>query len=134
MQLLVIPQKIEPKERPRFSFKKGRIMTYTPKKTHNFEENLKKYFYNQGCKKENGCIEVKMQIFFSVKNKKLWGNLKETRPDLDNIIKSCLDGLNGVAWDDDAQIVKITAEKYYAPIDYCKIFYKKVVDNTEKVL
>lgn len=33
------------------------------------------------------------------------------RGDLDNYVKTLLDGLNGIAWDDDRQVVKITAVK-----------------------
>lgn len=33
------------------------------------------------------------------------------RGDLDNYLKTILDALNGVAWDDDKQVVKITAVK-----------------------
>lgn len=36
------------------------------------------------------------------------------KPDLDNIIKSVLDGLNGVAFGDDAQVCWINAGKVYA--------------------
>lgn len=125
MELLIIPEKVKAKERPRFSIHKGRVITYTPKATHNFENNLKRYFYTQNCRKLSGSIEVKIQMYFGVKDKKLWGEPKNTRPDIDNFVKSVLDGLNGLAWDDDGQIVKITAEKYYSPIDYCKVFYKK---------
>lgn len=126
MELLIIPEKVKAKERPRFAFKNGRVMTYTPKGTHDFENSLKRYVYSQNCQKLLGRLEVRIQIYFAVKNKKLWGELKDTRPDIDNFVKSILDGLNGLAWEDDGQIVKITAEKYYAPIDYCKVFYKKV--------
>ena len=33
------------------------------------------------------------------------------RGDIDNYVKTILDGLNGVAWKDDSQVVKITAVK-----------------------
>jgi Holliday junction resolvase RusA-like endonuclease len=36
------------------------------------------------------------------------------RPDADNILKN-VDGLNGVAWIDDAQLVSATVEKWWAP-------------------
>lgn len=126
MELLIIPYKLQPKERPRFAIHNGKVMTYTPKKTHNFESLVKQQFYSQNCKKIDGCIEVKIQAYYGVTNKKLWGNPKDTRPDVDNGIKSLLDALNGLAWNDDGQVVKITAEKYYSSFDYCKIFYKKV--------
>ena len=34
-----------------------------------------------------------------------------TKPDLDNVIKLVLDALNGVAWDDDAQVTFILGSK-----------------------
>jgi len=33
------------------------------------------------------------------------------RGDIDNYVKLLLDGLNGVAWDDDSQVVKVIAVK-----------------------
>ena len=38
------------------------------------------------------------------------GSASKTRPDIDNILKAALDGLNGVAWIDDKQILKVTAQ------------------------
>ena len=34
------------------------------------------------------------------------------RVDLDNLLKSVLDGLKGAAYEDDSQIVKVSAERY----------------------
>lgn len=36
------------------------------------------------------------------------------RPDVDNLVKLVLDALNGLAYDDDAQVVEVTARKFYA--------------------
>ena len=35
------------------------------------------------------------------------------KPDLDNLVKLYLDSFNGVVWQDDRQVVKLTAEKRY---------------------
>lgn len=35
------------------------------------------------------------------------------KPDSDNIGKAILDGLNGVAYDDDASVVRLTIDKFY---------------------
>lgn len=45
----------------------------------------------------------------------LSGEEKPTKkPDLDNVLKAVLDGINGVAFKDDAQVVNITSSKYYS--------------------
>ena len=36
------------------------------------------------------------------------------RPDVDNVIKCVADGLNGIAWRDDSQIVSVLANKFYS--------------------
>lgn len=33
-------------------------------------------------------------------------------PDIDNLIKAILDGLNKIAWEDDRQVVKVTAWRF----------------------
>jgi len=49
--------------------------------------------------------------------KDLWGEgrvVMPCRPDLDNLIKSVKDALNGLAWHDDGQVWRVTATKHYA--------------------
>ena len=41
--------------------------------------------------------------------------LKKTKPDMDNIIKAVLDGLNEVVWNDDSQVIDIRCRKGYWP-------------------
>lgn len=36
------------------------------------------------------------------------------RPDIDNYTKSVLDALDGIIWKDDAQVVTLSANKYYS--------------------
>ena len=40
--------------------------------------------------------------------------LHVVRPDVDHLIRGCNDGLTGVLWRDDSQIVEVTASKRYA--------------------
>lgn len=43
------------------------------------------------------------------------------KPDLDNLVKAAKDALNGVVWDDDAQVVHIEAWKLYGPSPHVKV-------------
>lgn len=40
-------------------------------------------------------------------------NRPTAKPDLDKLIRAILDGLTGVLWVDDSQVVEIVARKYY---------------------
>lgn len=51
------------------------------------------------------------------------------KPDTDNYIKSTLDGLNGLLWEDDNQIVKIVAEKYYSDRPRVEIEVEEVKED-----
>lgn len=54
---------------------------------------------------------------------------RESRPDLDNLIKFVTDAMNGVFYRDDAQIVKIAASKLYSEFPGVWI---KVTEITER--
>ena len=44
------------------------------------------------------------------------GDIMPTRPDIDNVIKICLDGMNEAAYLDDQQVHMISAEKRYGDL------------------
>lgn len=59
----------------------------------------------------------------------LEGIIKHTkRPDLDNLQKAVLDALNGIAWADDSQIVRITAKKEYTEHPYIYLYMYEYTD------
>ena len=106
---IVVPGQPIAKGRPRMT-KTGHV--YTPRKTREYENLIKRCFYEQHGEKLSGPIELKMWAYFRKPKTKAVSDML-SRPDIDNIVKT-IDALNGVAFDDDKQIVKVTAEKLYS--------------------
>lgn len=117
---LRIPGTPVPKARPRV-LKNG--MSYTPKKTADYEQLVKDIYgiTPHGEPLEGGLL-LKADFYFPIPKSYTKaqrsaiedGKLpKTTRPDLDNLVKSVTDALNGLAYQDDSQIIMIKAKKYY---------------------
>lgn len=114
------------KGRPRFARRGAFISTYTDKNTLAYE-SLVKFAYLESCgncpQMLEGGVSMRIDAFFSIpkstskKKAKLMqdGDIKHIKkPDIDNLCKSILDGLNKVAFKDDSQIVSLVANKYYS--------------------
>ena len=115
--MIILSFDVEPvaKGRPRFNTKTGR--TYTPAKTKKFETFIMRTAEDQ-YKDEplEGPLEVIIE-FFITRPKSVSIEKRPypiVKPDLDNFIKGVLDGLNGITWYDDNQIINLTARKRYA--------------------
>ena len=111
-----IPIQPIPKLRPRLT-KRGRV--YTPRKTLDFEGEVQFWVSQHDFEPLlSGSISAKIEFIYekpkSVKKSKIY---KDTRPDLDNLIKAVLDALNGVCYKDDGQIVELYAVKKYGTED-----------------
>ena len=97
----------------------GRV--YTPGATSKYEKLVKESYGDNPCF-EDQFISIKILFKFEVpksyskkkRDEALAGNLRPTKADIDNYIKSVLDGLNKVAFLDDRYICSITAEKIFA--------------------
>ena len=71
-------------------------------------------------------VAIKIEFFYAIP--KRWNQKKKSeakwhisRPDIDNLVKSVLDSLNGIAFLDDSQVCSVQASKQYADIDEVKI-------------
>lgn len=113
-----------PKGRPKFSKVGGFVRTYTPKKTSDYETQVREAA-KQAMTREPLEGPVAVYLYFrlpiprSYTKKRqeacLSGSERPTKkPDIDNLAKSVLDGLNGVIWHDDSQIVSLHLTKVYA--------------------
>ena len=134
MREFKIPGKVQAKQRPRMNLHNGRV--YTPQPTINYENFVKKCYWDYANQKgwtpiENA-IRAEIGVFMPVpksdsekkKELKLSGKIRPTvKPDADNIAKSVLDALNGLAYADDKQIVECEVKKYYGeePCVYVKL-------------
>ena len=111
-----VPGKAVPKARPRRG-KYGGV--YTPKNTVHYENLVKLSAQYHFDKPVDAPIELHVKFKLPRPKKIIWKTKPmpevptPSKPDLDNLLKSVIDGLSGVAFYDDRQIWKITAEKVY---------------------
>ncbi len=116
-QCFTVPGQPVGKGRPRFAMIKGKVRTYTPKATREFEQRVAWLCAHRPA---TGPIRVSITAIFrrpkAMKRQSdppglCWHTKK---PDLDNVCKALIDACNGRAYEDDNQIVKIDAAAYYS--------------------
>lgn len=133
-----IKEKAIGKQRPRYSSKTHRM--YTPTKTSTFEEKVKWAFkskYNIETELSTKPFKAKIIAVFepakSLSKKKKEELIKTKagytkKSDIDNISKIILDALNGLAYKDDAQVVKLEAQKIYGENNIIYIELEEVIN------
>ena len=109
------------KARPKFAVIKGVARAYTPAKTKTYENMVAIYGRKAIAEPLNGPLVIELTFTLPIAastSKKRAAELLNSphiqKPDLTNLVKSVEDGLNGIAYIDDAQIWKINATKTYA--------------------
>lgn len=111
------------KGRPRFRKVGSFMSTYTPQETLNYENLVKTIYQINHDTYFNSEITSEITVYFDIpkstskKNTLLMLNeeIKHTKkPDCDNLAKTILDALNGIAFKDDSQVTDLIIRKRYA--------------------
>ena len=134
---IIIPGVPVGKGRPKFSTFGGYPKAYTPVKTVSYENLVKIAFQQTGEQPFERETQLRADItaFFpipkSVSKKKREemnrGLLMHTKkPDCDNIAKSILDALNGLAYYDDSQICELSVYKMYSDEPRAEVVIKEL--------
>lgn len=116
--IIEIPGKPQPKQRPRMT-RYGAV--YTPAATQAYERLVARHAKQAGAKPGVAPVHVEITSIFAIP--KSWSKKRKaeadgqphvSRPDLDNLVKSVLDGLNGVAFADDALVHSVSCRKIWS--------------------
>ena len=120
-----VPGQPRGKGRPRFARRGNFVTTYTDAATTTYEDQIRFYALRAmgGYKPLTMAIEafihVRLPVPQSYSKKRTEACLSGSewpckKPDLDNIVKSYMDGMNGIVYGDDSQVVEIHTTKVYA--------------------
>ena len=97
---ITIPGRPVPKGRPRLGMNGRKAYVYTPPETREYERLVGWVAKSAGCRPVEGPVSVSLNVYAR-------GKL-----DADNIAKSILDGLNGIAYEDDDQVIELLVRKH----------------------
>ena len=134
--ILKIPGEPVPQGRPRFHVRGGFVHVYDPPASKKYKEhvaNFAKEHYAWNPIQND--VELHCQFYLPIP--KSWSKKKRqeaingairpsSKPDWDNYAKSVCDGLNGVLYVDDGQIVESTVKLYYADEPRVEIEVKEI--------
>lgn len=115
------------KGRPRFRNTGKFVQTYTDAKTKNYESLVMDAASNAMGTTEPLETPVSVYLYIRLPIPKSYpkkrqeaclsgSELPSKKPDIDNIAKSVCDGMNGIVFKDDCQIVQINAKKVYSSV------------------
>lgn len=117
-----------PKARARVT----RYGSYTPQKTVDFEKTIGWEFKRSYPNHQMILTAIRITIVACFKVTPSWtkkkklsaldGSMRHTmKPDIDNLAKAIMDGLNGIAYKDDNQVCELVIKKVYGENDFVEI-------------
>ena len=125
-----------PKGRPRFARRGKFVSTYSPKTTVDYETKVAEAAQlamgsSEPLETPVGAyiyITLPIPVSYSKKRKQecLSGNERPTKKsDIDNYCKAVFDGMNGIVFLDDSQIVSLHSTKVYGTIGMVEVMVKE---------
>lgn len=136
--IFTIPGEPQGKGRPRVVRTGAFTKTYTPEKTATYE-NLVKVEFQRQCPDlwiPSAPVRMTIRAYYGLaksdsmkkRRAKLDGLFRPTKkPDCDNVGKIIADALNGLAYEDDSQIVTMIIQKFYAEIPRVEVEIEEAV-------
>ena len=125
-----------PKGRPRFARRGKFVSTYSPKTTVDYETKVAEAAQlamgsSEPLETPVGAyiyITLPIPVSYSKKRKQecLSGNERPTKKsDIDNYCKAVFDGMNGIVFLDDSQVVSLHSTKVYGTIGMVEVMVKE---------
>lgn len=110
-----IPGDPVPQPRPRVTTRGGFGRAYVPRShaVHGFREAVQLAARAAGATPHGEPVEVVIDAVFARPKSHRKDGPALPRQDVDNLAKSVLDALTGIAWDDDRQVRRLVIEKSY---------------------
>jgi Holliday junction resolvase RusA-like endonuclease len=128
-----------PKGRARYVRRGNHISTYTPEKTRTYETLIRDTAIEAMGSSEPLETPVNLYLYIRVPIPKSYSKKKVEdclngldkpirKPDASNILKSVEDGMNGIVYKDDSQIVNLHVTKVYSSLAGVDICVKECLD------
>lgn len=111
MSHIVVPGRPKPKQRPRMT-RRGRV--YTPEETLQYEDLVRTAYKAQDGELYDGPVRISVRLTNEATHISVQPTYLAKSPlrgDIDNYLKSIMDGLQGAAFNNDRQVVALYAVK-----------------------
>lgn len=113
MHTFTVPVRAKPKERPRINRKTSQV--FTPKTTSDYEAAVAEAYRRSDGPRFDGPVGVSAHFYDDCTVVTIEalpaGGVPFLKGDTDNYVKSLLDGLNGVAFEDDRTVLHVAGTR-----------------------